>query len=293
MNTEYILFTGKEGTEAAPPPLPGKRIRRTREFPVLDAKAIESMIRKNCGSVEAAECHGKGKNRVYILPEAFQEYKVMVSYGRRSPVNCREQKYIGLGHIFSDGFGGTNIVVVHFIEIPTMNRSSGSASNLGPNGEANPGLDFLEYYRNEFIENERSYNRDAFGAVVDPFQEYGASEFVLEGHTHPDLGTFWSRTDRVSGAARAAKTPICIFVCDPVRQEMLGAVGKSFEPARVIVFDRISGEAMSVADDIVALTNECIRLNNFTGRVKSYTGMDGHVRVKINLMIPKNRRNSE
>ena len=102
--------------------------------------------------VSITERHGKGQNKVIILPEAFQELKVMISYGRRSPMNFKEQKYAGFGHLFSDKNGSSVTVVSHFIQIHTMNRNPVGASNLGPNGEWNPGLDFLEYYREEFLE---------------------------------------------------------------------------------------------------------------------------------------------
>ena len=63
------------------------------------------------------------------------------------------------------------------------------------------------------MQHEKECNTDSYGKTVDPFlKRYGSSEFVLEGHTHPDLGVFWSRTDRVSGAARAA-TAAHLYLC--------------------------------------------------------------------------------
>ena len=82
-------------------------------------------------------------------------------------------------------------------------------------------------------------------------------------------------------------------MCDPVRQEMLGAIGKNFEQAKVILFDRINTEEkMSLTDKIVKLTNDCIRLHGLSGNVKSYEGWDGKVRIRINLIVPKDARGS-
>ena len=137
-----------------------------------------------------------------------------------------------MGHFLVDDDGNVITIISHIIEIQTMNRNPVGASNLGPNGEYNPGLDFLEYHREEFLRNESKFNTDAFGYQVDPFLKLcGPSEFVLEGHTHPDLGVFYSGTDKVSGAARAASSPVCIFVCDPIRKKMLGSIGKDFAEA--------------------------------------------------------------
>lgn len=223
----------------------------------------------------------------------------MVSYGRRSPMNRLEQKYAGYGHFFVEKTGTVNIVVSHFIQIPTTNRSAVAASNLGPHGEANPGLEFLEYYRKEYQRYEHQFNVDEYGFPVDPFLDsFGPSEFVLEGHTHPDLGVFWSNTDKTSGAARAASSPVCIFVCDPIRQQMLGCVGKDFENAEVIIYDRhcdgnkqslcVSLEPMtSPVDEIARLANECLRKRGCSGKIKCGTRLDGKVHMRIKMVIPK------
>lgn len=188
----------------APVRMPPRRVDPPRMFPVLNPDKIMAIIETQCGDVHIAKRYGEGANKVFILPEAYEEFCGIVSYGRRSPMNRLEQKYAGYGHFFVDERGGAQIVVSHFIQIPTMNRGSVSAENLGPNGEANPGLDFLAYYREEFMQYEKECNTDSYGKTVDPFlKRYGSSEFVLEGHTHPDLGVFWSRTDRVSGAAKS------------------------------------------------------------------------------------------
>lgn len=281
-------------------PLPPKRIRVAEEYPILSMKKIMSIIRRNCGEVYVQERHGKGTYKVIVLPEASREFEVMVSYGRRSPMNILEQKYAGYGHILKDEHDNIVIIVSHFIEIQTMNRNSIGASNLGPNGENNPGLDFLAYHRDEFIKNEQKYNTDAFGFKVDPFLDIcGSSVFVLEGHTHPDLGVFYSGTDRQSGMARAAVSPVCIFVCDPIRKQMLGSIGKNFKEAEIIVFSRkvhivnakqannISDSPQRIVDEIVRLANKCISFQGYSGRINARTSFDGKECLSIKMTIPK------
>ena len=221
------------------PPMPTRRPAAPKTYPACSLKQALDIIKSQCGNVCISERHGKGSHKVILLPEAMDELHVMISYGRRSPMNVNEQKYAGYGHYLTDETGSVLTIVTHFIEIPTMNRTAVGASNLGPDGAYNPWLDVLEYHREEFLRMEATCNTDAFGCPVDPFLTLcGASQFVLEGHTHPDLGVFYSETDKASGAARAASAPVYIFVCDPIRRQMLGSIGKDFAKAEVIVFSR-------------------------------------------------------
>lgn len=284
------------------PMLPPRREHTPRTYPVLSAQKIAEIIESKCGNVRVAESHGKGRNKVFFLPEAYQEYKMIVSHGRRSPMNHNEKKFIGLGHFLMGEENTVNIVVAHFIEVLTTNRSTVSASCLGPNGEASPGLDFLEYHREEFLRHEKQYNQDACGCMVDPFLKLcGSSECVLDGHTHPNLGVFFSGPDKANGAARAASAPVCIFVCDPVRSEMLGCVGREFDSAEIIAYDRTTQTAARPEEheenrtrdyisELMHFADGCLRIPGITGTVKSRTRMDGKVRLKIDLVVPKLRR---
>lgn len=231
-------------------PMPTRRPPQPKTYPVCSLKKAMDIIKSKCGDVYIKERHGKGRNKVIILPESEQELTAITSYGRRSPMNVYEQKLYGMGHFLVDDDGNVITIISHIIEIQTMNRNPVGASNLGSNGEYNPGLDFLEYHREEFLRNETKFNTDAFGYQVDPFLKLcGPSEFVLEGHTHPDLGLFYSGTDKVSGAARAASSPVCIFVCDPIRKKMLGSIGKDFAEAEIIVYSRGTAPQEDLSED--------------------------------------------
>ncbi len=224
--------------------LPKRHPAIKKTYPTCSFQQAQNIIEKRCGNVSIAERHlsehkQSAPNKVIILPEAGKELNMIVSYGRRSPMNMLEQKFIGLGHIFESGDGHHIIVVNHFIEIHTTNRTSFGAGNIGPNGETTA-PDLLSYYREEYLEKEAEFNTDENGNMIDPFLTgAGPSEYVLEGHTHPDLHVFFSGPDRESGKARAASNPICIFVCDPIRKEMLGAIGRNMDPAEVIVYSKV------------------------------------------------------
>ena len=132
--------------ESGLPRLPERKPRKPVVYPGMSFEEVLNTIEKECGGPLAVKSYGRGKHKVIILPEAVNEFRVMVSFGRRSPKNRKEQKYNGYGHFLDGGDGNVIIVVSHFIEVLTMNRSAVHASNLGPGGEPNPGLDFLEYY---------------------------------------------------------------------------------------------------------------------------------------------------
>ena len=161
----------------------------------------------------------------------------MITYGRISPINEFEQQFCGYGHIFLTEEGYATTVVSHFIT-GTHNESYTDQFLISlQDGTSNPGLDFLVYYRDEYVKNEAKYNRNDRNYMVDPYLKYGHSEYVLEGHTHPGLGVFFSAPDRATGEAHAKDTPLCTFVCDPVRREMRAAIGRTFAPAEVIVYE--------------------------------------------------------
>lgn len=139
---------------------------------------------------------------------------------------------------------------------------------------------------------EKNCNTDAYGKTVDPFlKRYGSSEFVLEGHTHPNLGVFWSSTDRISGSARAASSPICIFVCDPIRRQMLGCIGKEFIPAQVIVYERKGGNKAeeSLGSELMNLIRDWLDRKDAQGKIQCKNHMNGKTSLRIKILMDKER----
>ena len=282
-------------------PMPTRRPASSKTYPICSLKKAMDIIDKKCGDVYIMEKHGKGLNKVIFLPEATRELSVMLSYGRPSPMNVNELKLQGYGQTFLlDDECHTLTIVAHFIEVPTNNRSATSAGNLGVNGENNPGLDILEYKRKEYLKGEYDFNIDEYGHQINPFLKFGGpSKFILEGHTHPNLGVFFSGPDKESGAARAASSPVCIFVCDPIRKKMLAAIGKSFAEAEIIVYSRGTTPQEDLSEDkglipptdeIARLASQCLRLHGYTGDIRFRTRIDGRGCLKIKLVIPKSRK---
>ena len=79
-------------------PMPTRRPSEPKTYPVCSLKKALDIIKSKCGDVYVKERHGKGRNKVIILPEPEQELNSIISYGRRSPMNVYEQKLYGMGH---------------------------------------------------------------------------------------------------------------------------------------------------------------------------------------------------
>lgn len=68
-------------------PMPTRRPPQPKTYPVCSLKKAMDIIKSKCGDVYVKERHGKGSNKVIILPESEQELNSIISYGRRSPMN--------------------------------------------------------------------------------------------------------------------------------------------------------------------------------------------------------------
>lgn len=121
----------------------------------------------------------------------------------------------------------------------------------------------------------------------------------MECHTHPDLGVFWSAADRRSGSHRAGNKPLCIFVCDPVRGEMLCSMGRSFEDAQVLVYERAAQSAessdlpLSPAGELTRLAGACLRMRGYEGSLRMHATLRGRTCLKLRLVMPKGRREGQ
>ena len=217
--------------QAAPPLPPRERNGEKREFPRAERGQLLSRIRAGCRGVVFG-AYGGGASSVIILPEAWEELRRMICFGQRAAVNCYEQQYQGMGHVFADE-GRTHVVVSHFLYIYSASRSPVHASVVETERDGVM-LDRLAAEREIYCRFEKRCNLMPDGRQKDPFLADGESETVLFGHTHPDLGCFFSPPDRRSGYATAA-FPAVTFVCDPIRCDMKAMVGIHEEDAAVIV----------------------------------------------------------
>lgn len=284
----------KNNETKVPPPVPKHDYKpEARSFPQCDPDNIIKVIEDEC-CAQIAVRSGKGDDKLIILPEAWEELRMIISWGRRSPQNILEQKFVGMGHFLISKTGRITIVN-HFIQIHTMNRTRTSASNLSDDlGKGPDAVDLLEYYRSEHLRYEREYNTDARGYPVDPFiNKLCPSEQVVEGHTHPDLSVFLSSPDRATGKARAAINPVCSFVCDPIRQEMLAATGHELTDSEIIVFAaKPAGSAPEMTNEtsfgeLAASASTALRGKGCSGKVRCSSAHGGKVRLRIDLTAPE------
>ena len=242
-------------------PNPTVRDTPPREFKNLSLNKIDQIIRNKCGKAVQRDVHGKqSKHSVILLPSAMRELEAFIHWGEQHPNNQDEQQFRGLGHYFVDAGGAATVVVSNIQYVYSASRSKTHAKIIS-------GLDTSIYERlNEelAIINKRAStaNTDRDGFELDPFVLYGKKEAVLWGHTHPNLGVFFSQTD-LDGHLAPEDTPRISLVCDPHRLEMCAIVGIRKENAQVIIYRNTNTserlhESMHVdsdkKDDLLALT---------------------------------------
>lgn len=297
-------------TESLPPALPLDNRRKTvKMYPVLSLREVLKRIGDKCGKTDIKK-YGHGLNYVVILPKAWEELKAIIDWGKRTPANVYEQLYQGMGYYFNNTDGKRILVVTHFLYIYAANRSPVSACIF--EGTYDSIMQRVEYERNIYSRNEARYNVSPEGYVYNPFvNEYGSSEVILYGHTHPNLGVFFSSDDRTSGFA-TPDMPAAIFVADPIRLQLKAAVGVEQGDAQVIVCSYCSGlngkaekeeqpretgpeklgssEARSEDELIAQLCQICTNLlDSQQNCVKGYysinTTMTGKEHIKVDILL--------
>lgn len=221
-----------------PPDLPKRqKILERRQFPEKKLSEVLALIERKCGPVSVEHfglsSEHEDSDVVIFLPTPTREFKNMVYWGENHPINKYEQIYQGIGHILKDGKRRI-IVISHFLYIYAAERTSVSAGILGDNVDSI--MTRIEYEREIYAQNEKICNRRKDGTLYDPIVEIaGPSEPVFYGHTHPNIGTFFSPPDRTSGFA-TPNLPAVTFVADPIRKEMKAGVGTELREAQILVY---------------------------------------------------------
>lgn len=217
-----------------PPELPASGRTTHQEAPRLarvPARHIPEMIRQHCAPCDVDQ-YGDGQHTLWFLPEAGAELDHVTGFGRKRASNAYELTYLGLGHRFVEDGGRIQTVVTRVLPIYSASRGPTHAQVVSEGNDAM--LDILERERQIQNELEKIYNTDENGFAIDPFLDYGPSEVVLFGHTHPNLGCFFSPTDHRSNYSTPS-APMVTFVCDPIREDMKAMVGVKGENVRVMV----------------------------------------------------------
>lgn len=217
-----------------PPALPvsGKSLcKKETMLTEVPSGMVSSTIVSRCAPFDR-EYYGEGFHMLHFLPEATSDLYHCVQYGKKRASNVHEQQFIGLGHDFIDDNHRIHMVVTRIIPIFSASRGPTHAKVISEGKDAM--LDVLENERNIQNQLEAEYNVDEDGYTIDPFLQYGPSKVVLFGHTHPDLGCFFSSVDHRSNYSTPS-TPIVTFVCDPIRKDMKAMVGIGCDSMKIIV----------------------------------------------------------
>lgn len=215
--------------KTAPPPLPRCQppVKKT-VYPDLSYQDVLDIIRRHCAPVCADPLlFGAGCHHVVILPEAWEELKAMLHYGKRHPANILESQFQGLGHIFRHR-DSTTVVVSHVLKIPSASCSF-THTTLIESPDDIPAFHAFDAEREHYRQYEARCNQYS-GKLFDPFLPFGRSQLVVFGHTHPDLGCFFSSADHTVHRA-TEDFPAVSLVCDPIRKEFKAMIGVGRESA--------------------------------------------------------------
>lgn len=234
------------------PPLPAdKGTASTVCYPCLSAEEVLKIITDNFRGVPiTTNKYGTGNWIIFILPEAMTEFDAMVGWGRTTPFNIYEQLYQGMGHVFVDKAGRVTLVITHFLYIYAADRAPLSA--CVHKDSYNPIMERIALERRIFNKNEISCNKSPNGYCYNPFVEkYGKSIAILYGHTHPNIGVFFSSDDHTSGFA-SHTLPAATFVADPIRKDMKAMIGIDERDARIITL-RYAAPSVSEVKEVVEI----------------------------------------
>ena len=280
-----------------PPGLPASGRTAHKEpmrLPRVPKGHIQEIIRRYCAPCEPKQ-YGDGKHTLWFLNDAGAELEHITGFGRKRASNAYELTYLGLGHRFLEDGGLIQTVVTRVLPIYSASRGPTHAKVVSEGNDAM--LEILERERQIQNELEKTYNTDENGFLVDPFLEYGPSEVVLFGHTHPGLGCFFSPTDHRSNYSTPT-APMMTFVCDPIQKDMKAMVGMDCEDVRVMVCRprgqqeeprRVSAPARpcTVEDlwrKVSGLANMLLRQAGVKGSFDCYHDWKGNTHMEFNIV---------
>lgn len=140
-----------------PPPLPQMKTKiEPRKFPICSTEDAIERIKRSCAPCDST-AYGTGKHTVIILPEAWNELREMICFGKKRAVNFYEQQYQGMGHFYISRSGALCIVVSHFLYIYSADRGQMHAAVI--KGGNTSFLDLLASERAIYNKFEAQFNQ--------------------------------------------------------------------------------------------------------------------------------------
>lgn len=182
------------------------------------------------------------KAYVFFVPHAWETFCASVSYGKWVPENELESHYFLEGYFFVDPSGVSSTVVTNIITPKSASQGKTSAQLYSKENNA---YAMVQEKEAELIKYGTKGKNNKTGAEINPFYEtFGPPCRVGFGHTHPNIGCFFSSVDRTSVFAVPGE-PWITMVADPRREEILAAVGTELLTANVVTFGLKKKEVIS------------------------------------------------
>lgn len=203
----------------------------------LSPDEVTSIISEKC----LVEPFGFKKNAtayVFFTPHAWEVFATSIGYGKWIAENELESHYFLEGYFFTNK--NTTSTVVTNIIIPNSASQGKTFAQLY--SKENNSYAFVEQKEAELIKYASKGRVNSTSSQINPFFErFGAPIRVGFGHTHPNIGVFFSSVDKTSVFA-AYGEPWITMVVDPRREELLAAVGADMKTANIVTFKQHNRE---------------------------------------------------
>lgn len=197
----------------------------------LSTREVLDIITKKCKS-QIISSAGNGPV-VIFLPHAWDNLAASTHYGKWTAENELESQYFLEGYYFKDPSGRTTTVVSHVLTPGSVSRKHTFAQLYEEGGENV--YKELEEQEKALAEHGGAGRDSLTGAQLNPmYDRYGPPVRVGFGHTHSNLGVFFSATDKTSVFAPPGE-PWVTMVVDPRRCEILVTTGKELEKSQLII----------------------------------------------------------
>lgn len=197
----------------------------------LSTREVLDIITRKC-KCRVVTSKGSGP-AVVFLPHGWDNLVASTNYGKWTPENELESQYFLEGYFFKDQSGNTTTIITHVLTPVSHSRHRTAAQLYGEGGEN--AYKNLEEQEKALAEYACAGRVSATGAELNPFfTACGTPVRVGFGHTHPNLGVFFSATDKTSVFA-APGEPWVTMVVDPRRCDILVTTGKELSKSKLII----------------------------------------------------------
>lgn len=269
----------------------------------LSPYEVASIISEKC-LVETSSLKKGEKAYVFFTPHAWESFSSSIHFGKWVPENELESQYFLEGYSFVDKIGVTSTVVTNIV---TPNSASQGKTSAKLYSKENNAYTTVEAREAELAKYSSKGKINKTGAQINPFYEkFGAPCRVGFGHTHPNIGCFFSSVDKTSIFAVPGE-PWITMVADPRREELLVAVGSEMRIANVVTFKNKKKETTnnsnkcsnSSSNEVVDDFIEFIRFMDTqlnagcSAKIKIGGKLPGTLKFKGELNIPKRRKKAK